>query len=36
MDLNMFLRGGFSPAKPTNKFADGLLRTLECNDTSRL
>ena len=22
--------------KTTNKFADGVLRTLECNDTSKL
>ena len=34
-DLKVFLQGGLSE-KWKNKFADGLLGTLECNDMSRL
>ena len=35
-NLKVFLQCGLSPGKQPTKYADGLLRTLECTDTSSL
>ena len=35
-NLKVFLRGEFNPEKTTKNIADGLFRTVQCNDKSML